>query len=176
MKKITSLLLTLIAALAVLGCRTVTDSSGNSVRVIDTNLVDRAAFVLQASVSATVAIASAKDANAANYFRLSADVLSKAISGTNTSPAALRSDIAKIPVNELHGQWAELAVAGAIGLYDVFLQQHVKDKVGHNYAAVTLLAAVRDGLRSGIGDAKAKAYTYAMVADKLNGFWPRLEL
>jgi hypothetical protein len=145
MKKV---LLPTMLALAVLavGCTTIKDSAGNSVRVIDTNKVDKAAKVIRTTVSDATAVGEILKPDVVSYLRLTVAVLDTAIASTNTSPAGLRKSIAAIPVKELSSPWATIAIANGIGAYDIFFQDQLAGVIGGNYAAITLLTAFRDGI------------------------------
>jgi hypothetical protein len=158
MKKIHGLLLIVglvIAASISIGCKTVTDSAGNSVRVVDTNLVDRAAVWLRGLASDGALLAVHYDRNAESYLRLSAGVFDGALLANDVSPTTIRKSLTAIPVKELHGELAAIGINTALTAYDAFLSANVKGAIGENYIAKTLLTAIRDGINSALGPPQA---------------------
>lgn len=151
------LIVGLVAAASIsIGCRTVTQADGSSVRIVDTNKVDKAAVIIRNLVTDGAAVGIAQEPGAAPYLRLTSAVLREAAAKGTTDPVGLRKAIAALPVKELNQPWAKIAVANAIGAYEVFYQDQLANAIGGNYAAAKILAAVADGIDAALGPPQAK--------------------
>jgi hypothetical protein len=143
-----SILVTVAIALALgslTGCGSLSNGPSGQTSV-DTNLIDKTAVVLRTTTTDLAIIAIEKDKNAASYFRLAASVIDKLLDGGDLSPVTLRKAISGIPVKELQSATARVAITTVLGSYEIYWGDYVRGKIGANYAAATLLKAVKDGI------------------------------
>ena len=117
---------------------------------VDPMALDKAAAVLKATIADGVILACSKDKNAASYFTLAKAVLDTLIGGKNYTPVAFSAALQDIPVKELKGVEAKIAINTAIGLYEAFYADYVSGKISDNAAALQLLTAARDGIVNGL--------------------------
>ena len=132
------------------GCKSILGPAGTPITIVDSNLVDKTSAVLKATVSGAVIIAVQKDANSVPYLRLASRIIDKSLAGGDTTPSTLEKSIGAVSVKELQGPEAKLAITAALGLYEVYWGEYVRSKIGGNYAATSLLTAVRDGINNAL--------------------------
>jgi hypothetical protein len=117
---------------------------------VDPVAVDKAASVIKAVVADGVILACSKDKNAASYFNLAKAVLDTLIGGQDYTPATLSAALQGVPVKELKGVEARIAINTVTGLYGAFYADYVTGKVAGNAAALQLITAARDGIANGL--------------------------
>ncbi len=133
------------------GCKTTaTGPAGTPISITDTNAVNKLSAALRMTIGVGTTIAIEKRTNSVQYFRLSSAVLSSLILSGDHSPAALNAALDAAPVKALSTPDAKLVIAAAESFYLVYYGDWVQNKIGGNYAAETLLAAVRDGINDGL--------------------------
>jgi hypothetical protein len=146
MKKLIVLLALALAivplSLTTTGCVTGPDGRTS----VDTNVIDKTAIVLRTTVTDLALIAVEKDRNAASYFQLANAVIDKLLDGGDLSPVTVRKALEAVPIKELQGTYAKVAIATALGSYEIYWGDYIRGKIGANYAAATLLRAVKDGI------------------------------
>jgi len=130
-----------------LGCATRPTSSTS--RWKDPAFVESTAFYLKATVANGVVVALEEDKNAKSYVELVGAVVDKFVQSPNRSAKSLESALTGIPVKELKGKYAKLAVTNLALAYELYWSQIVRDSVEPQVAAV-LLQAVSDGIRLGL--------------------------
>lgn len=151
--KILSLICFLLALTAI-GCTTVQTANG-PVRITDTNIIDKTAFILKGAVTSSIVIAVEKERAAGRtgvetYLRLASAVVDKVIVSGDSTPATLSKALAALPLKELQTPEAKTGLAIAEAAYGVYFEDYVKGKINGNYAAVALLTAFRDGINDAL--------------------------
>ena len=121
------------------GCATITALTPAQIAQIGTAITEGA------DQGAVYAIQ--KDAANANYFKLADAVLDNFVLGTDLSPTALQTSLAKVTSTN---QWVNLTVAAVVFAYDTEYQQYVSGQVSNNAAAVAWITAVETGFKEAL--------------------------
>lgn len=170
MKKIlvsAALVLALIApvslSLFMTGCATTT--SGTPVYTVEK--AQKTAAIIKATAASGVVLAYTKDKNSTPYFQAAALVLARFITGSDLSPTALQLALQETSVRELKTVEAALAINTALGLYEVFWGDMVREKVSGNEPLKITVQGLIDGVLQGVQDVKdIMANKSASVAPK----------
>ncbi len=112
----------------------------------------KTAAIIKATAASGVVLAYTKDKNSTPYFKAAALALAKFITGSNLSPTALQLALQETSVRELKTVEAALAMNAALGLYDVFWGDIVRDKVAGNEPLKLTIQGLIDGLLQGVQD------------------------
>ena len=167
MKKtiITSLLalaLILPAVTLTTGCKT---TSGQPVYTVEK--AQKTAAIIKATAASGVVFAYTKDKNSTPYFKAAALALAKFITGSDLSPTALQLALQETSVRELKTVEAAIAMNAALGLYEVFWGDMVREKIAGNEPLKITVQGLIDGLLQGVQDVTdIAANKSAVVAPK----------
>lgn len=129
------------------GCKT---TDGQPVYTVDK--AQKVAAVLKSTARSGVVIAWTKDKNSTPYFKASALALAKFVTGSDLSPTALQLALQETSIRELKTVEAQLAMNTAIGLYEVFWGDMVRERVTGNEPLKVTLQGLVDGILLGVQD------------------------
>ena len=135
------------AVILTTGCKT---TSGQPVYTVDK--AQRVAAVLRATARSGVVIAWTKDTNSTPYFKASALVLARFMTGSDLSPTALQLALQDTSVRELKTVEAQLAMNAVLGIYDIFWGDMLREKISGNEPLKITLQGLIDGVLLGVQD------------------------
>ena len=134
----------LCAFLASTGCVTLPNGT------IDPKTIQKSAIVLKTATASAVVIALDKDKkNARKYADLAKTILDSLLVETNStySPAVLQAKMSALPIKELQSPEAKVAIFSALGLYEAFYGDYVRNRIAGKQNAVLFITAMRDGVK-----------------------------
>jgi len=136
------------ANVLITGCATTT--TGTPVYTVEK--AQKTAAILKATAASGVVLAYTKDKNSTPYFRAAALVLARFVTGSDLSPTALQLALQDTSVRELKTVEAALAINTALGLYEVFWGDMVREKVSGNEPLKITIQGLIDGVLQGVQD------------------------
>lgn len=142
------LLLTIpLIAMLVAGCTTVPNSPQPVLDPV-------AAAAIRTTLAVSVPLVTARDTNAAPYFKAAATVFTAAAQNGTYDPASLKATLDAISIRELHDQTAQMVVVTAFTAYKALVAPLIADKVNQAKYGPLILGVVQsmaDGINEGLG-------------------------
>ena len=163
MKRLLIILAVILPVLVIApGCAT----TSNSTPVYTVDKARKVASVLTATARSGVVIAYTKDPHSTAYMKAVATALATFVTGSDMSPGALQAALSQTSVKELKTVEGQLALNAAIGIYEVFWGDMVRDNIAANEPAKITIQGLIDGLLLGVQDVEDIKANKAAVVPK----------
>lgn len=143
-------------ALGMTGCKTVTDSTGASKKVLD---VTTTKAVIAAVVPTVVSLAVVHDENCKPYLAIASATIRAAVATNSIDPATITSQFEVCSAKELRTDEAKVAVTAAIGIYRAAFTSVLEAKLSQDEYCVPILIAIADAIDVGLGSKSEVAVT-----------------
>lgn len=164
MKKLFLLLIVTLPVLVIApGCAT---TSTPTTPVYTVEKAHKVAAVLTSTARSGVVIAYTKDPNSTAYMKAVATGLATFVTSSDMSPGALQVALSATSIKELKTIEGQLALNTAIGIYEVFWGDMVRDNVSANVPAKVTIQGLIDGLLLGVQDVEDIKANKAAVVPK----------